>query len=369
MTKRLPSLPWAGIAAGNPIIELMHRPAFCAPLGSALIMNLVQFKDSNGARRVGVPTKDGNSLQIVDRFASVYDLAFEALRAGTPLAETVEAHLSELTESYEDVARTRRLLVPLDHPDSSRCWVSLTGLTHLGSAKGRDAMHAKLSADPDQLTDSMKMFRLGYEGGKPLQGKIGVQPEWAFKGDGQCVVNPEQPISSPGFAGDGGEEAELTGLYLIDPEGNPVRVGFALGNEFSDHVTERQNYLYLAHSKIRECSFGPEVYLGELPADLMGHVRILRDGVQAWSGSVLTGENNMCHSIANLEHHHFKYPIFRRSGDVHIHFFGASILSCQEWFKTQSGDIVEIECEPFGRPLRNPLAWAGDEGLVSVRRI
>ena len=103
-------------------------------------------------------------------------------------------------------------------------------------------------------------------------------PNGRFKGDGQCLVAPEQPISSPAFAGDGGEEAEIAGLYVIDHKGVPVRVGFALGNEFSDHVTERQNYLYLAHSKLRECSVGPELYLGELPANLSGTVKVLRNG-------------------------------------------------------------------------------------------
>ena len=38
-----------------------------------------------------------------------------------------------------------------------------------------------------------------------------------------------------------------------------------LSNEFSDHVMERQNYLYLAHSKLRSCSFGPELLVGDLP--------------------------------------------------------------------------------------------------------
>ena len=69
----------------------------------------------------------------------------------------------------------------------------------------------------------------------------------------------------PGFALDGGEEAEIAVLYLIDDGGRPRRVGYALGNEFADHVLERQNYLYLAHSKLRPCAFGPELLLGELP--------------------------------------------------------------------------------------------------------
>src|SRR6266481_10004710 len=228
-------------------------------------MNLVQFLDVHGNRLIGSPSDDQSTLRILDRFYTVYELANEAIRAGGTLAELATKHLSGRTELYDQVIRERRVLVPFNHPDPARCWVSLTGLTHLGSANSRDAMHAKLASDPDQLTDSMKMFRLGYEGGKPAPGKIGVAPEWAFKGDGQCLVAPEQPISSPAFAGDGGEEAEIAGLYVIDHTGVPVRVGFALGNEFSDHVTERQNYLYLAHSKLRECSVGPELYLGELP--------------------------------------------------------------------------------------------------------
>lgn len=332
-------------------------------------MNLVQFKDTRGDRCVGVPSEDGSQLRIVNGYSSVYDLVFAALKDGRTLADSARAQLSERSESYDAVIDESRLLVPLDHPDPSRCWVSLTGLTHLGSAKSRDAMHAKLASDPDKLTDSMKMFRLGYEGGKPAPGKVGVAPEWAFKGDGQCLVAPEQPISSPAFAGDGGEEAEIAGLYVIDPQGIPVRVGFALGNEFSDHVTERQNYLYLAHSKLRECSVGPELYLGDLPDELAGTVRILRNGQQVWSGNILSGETNMCHSIANLEHHHFKYRMFRRPGDVHVHFFGASLLSCQDGFSAEANDLVEIECKPFGRPLRNPLVWAKEEGLVTVRKI
>jgi hypothetical protein len=332
-------------------------------------MNLVQFLDLSGNRRVASPSDDQSTLRILGQYASVYELANEAIRVQSTLAELATKHLSERTESYDQVIRDRRVLVPFDHPDPARCWVSLTGLTHLGSAKSRNAMHVNLTADPNQLTDSMKMFRLGYEGGKPKPGDTGAQPEWAFKGDGQCVVNPEQSIASPAFANDGGEEAELTGLYLIDPEGTPVRIGYALGNEFADHMLEKQNYLYLAHSKLRSCSYGPELYLGDLPSSLAGTVRIRRNEKEAWSGAILTGEDNMCHSIANLEHHHFKYPMFRRPGDVHVHFFGASILSCQEGFQTQPGDIVEIECKPFGKPLRNPLTWADAEGFIPVRTL
>ncbi len=98
-----------------------------------------------------------------------------------------------------------------------------------------------------------------------------MQPEWFYKGDGRCVVPPGQPLELPAYALDGGEEVEVVGCYVVGDDGTPWRVGFALGNEYADHVMERQNYLYLAHSKLRQCSYGPELLLGELPASVNGH--------------------------------------------------------------------------------------------------
>ncbi|MDW4721153.1 hypothetical protein NQ240_24955, partial [Escherichia coli] len=79
--------------------------------------------------------------------------------------------------------------------------------------------------------------------------------------------------------------------------GRPFRLGFALANEFSDHVTERGNYLWLAHSKLRVASFGPELRVGELPADLRGTSRLVRDGAVVWEKPFLSGEVNMSHSL------------------------------------------------------------------------
>jgi hypothetical protein len=145
---------------------------------------------------------------------------------------------------------------------------------------------------------------------------------------------------------------------VISSEGAPVRVGFALGNEFSDHVTERQNYLYLAHSKLRASSFGPELLVGDLPQDVQGMSRIIRSKATLWEKPFISGEQNMSHSIANLEAHHFKYDLFRRPGDVHVHFFGTATLSFSDQIKTEKGDVFEIEAEPFGLPLRNRLTIA-----------
>ncbi len=327
-------------------------------------MRLIQFVASGGARAVAA-IADGSNPQIVRGAESVRDLALEAHRSGRSLEASVETHGLGEAVDYDKLVAERRLLVPLDHPEPSRVVVALTGLTHLGSAKSRDSMHAKLqSAD---LTDSMKMFKLGLDGGQPKPGQIGIQPEWAYKGDGSWLVAPEQPIELPGYAEDGGEEGEIAGLYVIGDEGEVLRVGFALGNEYSDHVMERKNYLYLAHSKLRQSSFGPELLVGDLPDEVKGTVRVVRDGKAAWSGELLSGEVNMCHSIANLEQHHFKYAGFRRPGDVHIYFYGASALSCAEGFQTKPGDVFEVEAPLFGRALRNPLVPGRPDEAITVR--
>jgi hypothetical protein len=331
-------------------------------------MRLVQFTAQSGDSRVAKVSDDGNKLLLLTNSPSVRELALDAHYLGKSLAELVDERVGNDTEIYDSVIAEGRLLLPLDHPDPAHTYVTGTGLDHLGSAQARDAMHVKLAGATEELTDSMRMFKLGLEGGKPAPGQIGVQPEWFYKGDGSWLVAPEAPLELPDYALDGGEEPELVGLYVIAEDGVVLRVGFALGNEFSDHVLEKQNYLYLAHSKLRNSSFGPELLIGPAPADIQGTSRILRDGKELWSAPFLTGEANMTHTIANIEHHHFKYADFRRAGDVHVHYFGTATLSFAAGITLQPGDLFEISAPPFGRPLRNPLlaAQSSTPGAIPV---
>ena len=143
-------------------------------------------------------------------------------KKGDPLREIIDSLESSEQVSYQRAIDQGALLPPVTHPDPAHCFVSGTGLTHLGSAGTRDAMHVKLNDPGQALTDSMKMFKLGLEGGKPEIGTIGAQPEWFYKGDGSSIVAPYAPIPVPAFALDGGEEPELVGLYLIGDTGNPI---------------------------------------------------------------------------------------------------------------------------------------------------
>jgi hypothetical protein len=317
-------------------------------------MNLVQIIDSKSKRRVGLV--DGANVVILKKANTTLDLARMALKEGKRLAAMAASLAGGVTEDYVRALKERRILSPVDHPDPAHCIITGTGLTHLGSASARDGMHKKLSGSAEELTDSLKMFKMGLEGGKPkAKGVAGVQPEWFYKGDGSWLVGPGQPLPKPSFALDGGEEPELAGLYMIDAKGRPVRLGFALGNEYSDHVTERQNYLYLAHSKLRHSAIGPEMVTGKIPESIEGMSRIVRKGAVIWEKPFVTGEANMSHTLANLEYHHFKYDGFRRPGDLHIHYFGTATLSIADDIRTEDGDVFEISATSFGAPLRNPL--------------
>src|SRR5262249_10312413 len=149
-------------------------------------------------------------------------------------------------------------------------------------------MHQKTdTASPK--SDSRKMFELGLQGGKPAAGQRGGAPEWFYKGDGRILRGPGQPLDIPPFAPDGGEEPELVGIYVIDDQGTPCRLGFTQGDEWSDHITENVNYLYLAPSKLRTCAIGPEL-VTDLPfEDIRGHCRVYREGQVIYdSGELLT---------------------------------------------------------------------------------
>ena len=321
-----------------------------------MVLRFVQLKEQDGTR-VLAAVNDAGLARKVEVADTLLALTQAALAADATLAEAAQAHPLGAEIDIPAALAEGRVLAPIDHPDPAHLILTGTGLTHLGSAEGRDKMHKAAQAG-EQLTDSMRMFLMGVEGGKPEGGAVGAQPEWFYKGDGSHVVGHGAPLTSPAFAKDGGEEPEIAGVYVIGPDGTPYRLGFCLANEFSDHVIERGNYLWLAHSKLRQAALGPELLTGELPADVRGASRIVRGGETVWEKPFLSGEANMSHTIANLEHHHFKYDLFRRPGDVHVHFFGTATLSFSDGFQTKLGDTFEIEAAPFLYPARNPLAQA-----------
>jgi hypothetical protein len=330
------------------------------------VIRLVQL--GNGSSRC-VALVDEPNLRCLSGVESIYDLARQCIDDRTSLSDRVNQVATGEVLSYDDVYDLRsawRLLSPIDVPGAAqRVLVSGTGLTHLGSAKDRQAMHKQATTVP--VTDSMRMFEAGLEGGRPKDGEIGAAPEWFYKGNGSILQAPFAPLTVPAHAEDGGEEAEVAGVYLIDAGGMPVRVGMCLGNEFSDHAYERRNYLHLAGSKLRTCSIGPELVIDGDFRDVEGGASIERAGRVVWRKAIETGEKNMSHSLANLEHHHFKFDGHRTAGDVHVHFYGAHSLSFGEGVTLEHGDWMQVAFEGFGRALRNPLRIESRAGAKPIQ--
>jgi len=327
-------------------------------------IRLIQIETAANGRQIA-QLEDANRAVALSGVSAVRELALAAIEQRVSLGDAALARRSGDVFDFTTASSRVRILAPIDHPDCAHLHLTGTGLTHLGSAESRDKMHS-LAAEGGAQTDSMRIFLQGLKGGKPARGAVGVQPEWFYKGDGSNVAAPGAALMRPSFALDGGEEPEIAGIYVIDSGGNPWRLGFCLANEFSDHIMERENYLWLAHSKIRQAALGPELLTGAPPASIHGTSRIVRDGNVIWERPFLTGEDNMSHSIANLEHHHFKYAMFRRPGDVHVHFFGCATLSYADGIQTLDGDIFDIRADAFLLPLRNRLT-ASTQPDVAIR--
>ncbi len=336
------------------IFELIETRLNSGAEAGGRSVRLAQFIDENGKRAVAV-TARGES-RLVKGARTTLDLARQAIAEGVSFRKLIADRGVGKPVDLARALKERRVLAPIDHKDPAHVIVTGTGLTHLGSAEGRDKMHKDLE-DPSKLTeldahvqDGPRRRQAGQERDRRAARMV-LQGRWfiACRPRGRSCRVPLSRLTAA-------KSRRSSAIYLIDDSGSPVRVGFALGNEFSDHITERHNYLWLAHSKLRPASVGPELLVGDLPADINGMSRIRRGKEVIWEKPFLSGEQNMAHSIANLEAHHFKYGLFRRPGDVHVHFFGTATLSFSDGVKTQKGDVFEIESETFGLPLRNRLA-------------
>jgi hypothetical protein len=342
--------------------------------GGGLAVEIVQFEIPGRGRRVGFV--DGEIVRDITahrpELVYLYYAFQAAVRMNRPLAE----YLRSLVPANSTAMLSWRALLdgtpggtepflhpPLDHPDPHRVLVSGTGLTHTGSMQPRDETHAggnaQGAAATRPATDSARMFEIGVKGGKPRPGVRGAAPEWFYKGDGGIVRGHRDVVEIPAFAIDGGEEPEIVGCYIIDAAGQPRRLGFALGNEWSDHPLEKLNDLYLAPSKLRCCAVGPSLNAHSDFQDLSLRCAVQRKGRTIYdSGPLKSGEHWMCHSLRNIEDHHFKYPQHRRPGDVHLHFLGTSKTShgAREW-QYQAGDEIRIEAPGFCPPLVNSATF------------
>lgn len=343
-------------------------------------MRIVQFERPAAGRRVGVVVNEKvhDVTSVNSDWKRITDVFQNAQSSGKRITEVLEEVLDtgqtvsfpygELLSASPE-AGCAFLHPPVDSEDPRRILITGTGLTHLGSMEARNEMHADIEQTKEEdKSDSMRMFEMGLKGGKPKGERRGVAPEWFYKGNGTNLRGHRWSLEVPEFALDGGEEPEVVGCYVIDEKGNPCRLGFALGNEWADHETEKINYLYLAPSKLRQCSVGPELITDCEFQEIIIRCRILRESEAVYdSGELFTGEKHMSHSLANCEDHHFKYVQHRQPGDIHLHYFGTSKLSVGTRDGTfMDGDEVRIDADGFSGSLVNTICIASKKDDVPV---
>jgi hypothetical protein len=126
--------------------------------------------------------QDSDTVVTLALDGGTYALAQRAIQTGRTMREIVGSLKAGEPVSYQELIDSGKVVPPIMHPDPAHCMVSGTGLTHLGSAGARDAMHANLQEPADALTDSMKMFRLGLERGKPQQAALARSRNGSIKG-------------------------------------------------------------------------------------------------------------------------------------------------------------------------------------------
>src|SRR5215472_12108582 len=163
-----------------------------------VMTRLIQIKKGH-VRRVALVEEPG--VRLLDSCSSIYELAHIAIESGEKLSDIANKRARHDSIEYDPIYRGEsewKLLPAIDHPDESACClISGTGLTHVGSARNRQSMHATKEED---FTDSMKMFRWGVEGGRPDGEAIGTPPEWFYKGTGCALRAHGEPLDVPHYA-------------------------------------------------------------------------------------------------------------------------------------------------------------------------
>ncbi|TAK71991.1 MAG: hypothetical protein EPO11_10685 [Gammaproteobacteria bacterium] len=187
---------------------------------------------------------------------------------------------------------------------------------------------------------------------------IPIQGEWFYKGNGTILKTTADSLYVPPNAYSCTEEAEIVLIYVIDALSIPYRIGYTLGNDFSDPKMGKTNHAYFGQSKLRTCSIAPEIKVGEPPLELIGNVIIKRNNEYVWRSQFVTGINNMLYSLEKIESLVFQHDQFLIPGMVHYLFLGADTTSYSHGIRLMDGDIIDISSSEFTFNLINHVNFA-----------
>jgi hypothetical protein len=184
-----------------------------------------------------------------------------------------------------------------------------------------------------------------------------LQTPWRFR---PCFDHPTEPgrcvVSSAGRSTSGtawkyiasgaslrghGESLPVAGspdlaaVYLIASDGLPRRVGITAAN------------------RSRVSAIGPELILDPALPRFAG---VVTSGPASNPRTMeLSAEVPLLLALASIEPDHFESADFRRTGDVHIHFFGERLFHSSAPLDAGEGEQIGIEFEHLGPALLNTI--------------
>ncbi|MFD5464491.1 FAH family protein [Kitasatospora sp. NPDC127059] len=189
------------------------------------------------------------------------------------------------------------------------------------------------------------------------------QPAWFFKGLGDALRLPGEPLDVPGGALAVCEEAEVVLVYVGDEgTGRPRYVGYTFGNDVTDIGRFRRHNGHLSYAKLCSAGISPALHLGPPPRHVTGETTIERDGALVWKGTFTTGTDALHYDLDTITAGLFAHEALHRPGRVHYVYVGADRSSFHGGHTMLDGDRVTLDFRSHGVTLANPLVWTPQAG-------
>ena len=313
-----------------------------------MIRSLVQFSE-DGVRGVAAIAEDGTARRLAGvggTLALARRAIAERLSCSAELAERFGGRRGGARRSAAagaDRPRGRRPSAgQRDRPDPSR----------LGRGAGQDAPRGGGQGSADI---PMRMFLMGGEGGKPTGAGGRRAAGMVLQGRRPNHRRARRALAMPRFAQDGGEEPEIAGVYLIDADGAPVRLGYVLA---TSSPTTSPSAATTCGWRTPSCGpppWAPSYCWASFP---------MTSAARAGSCGTASG---LGEAVPVRGGQHVPFAGQPRAPPLQVrrlppprrrtrHFFGTATPSFSDGFRTEEGDVFEIEAKPFTLPVRNPLA-------------
>jgi hypothetical protein len=205
------------------------------------------------------------------------------------------------------------------------------------------------------LSGFMGTHRKKWDGRIFTDGEKFTPPKWFFKGFGDWVRLPGEPLTVPARPVALIEEPEVVLVYVNDTDGVPHYAGYTFGNDLCDIGLHREDPGYNPYCKLCDTAVTPWLFLDAPPRTVTGRVTIRRDGATAWEGNFDCGADALYFRVEDMVEHLFSFPAVRRPGLVNYVLLGADEASFHDGFRIVGGDRIAIDVKSHDVTFENEV--------------